>query len=104
MPFHLWWQRHDGIGGHAFLLNDQMAAIRDEMVAQGMVCGDEGGRGIPLSKLQVPQDEFVSPIEIEEALEAAVPEPSTLGDERLWHDFLAFLEGAVERGGMRVKP
>jgi len=104
MAFHLWWQRQDGIGGHVFLLNDQMAALRDELVAQGMVCGDEGGRGIPLSKLQVPRNQFVSPIELDEALEVASPEPSTLTDARLWQEFLGFLEGAVDRGGLRIKP
>lgn len=104
MAFHLWWQRQDGIGGHIFLLNDQMAALRDELVAQGMVCGDEGGRGIPLSKLQAPRNQFVSSIELEEALETASPEPSTFEDGRLWQEFLAFLEGAAERGGLRIKP
>lgn len=104
MAFHLWWQRQDGLGGHVFLLNEQMAALRDELVAQGMVCGNEGGRGIPLSKLQVPRDQFVSPIELEEALDVAAPEPSTLADARLWQEFLAFLEGAAAHGGLRIKP
>lgn len=104
MAFHLWWQRQDGIGGHVFLLNDQMAALRDELVAQGMVCGDEGGRGIPLSKLQVPRDQLVSPIELEEALDVASPEPSTVADARLWQEFLVFLEGAAGHGGLRIKP
>jgi hypothetical protein len=104
MAFHLWWQNHDGIRGHAFLTNDQMAAIRRELLAQGMVCGAEGGRGIPLAKFEVPRNEYVSPIELDEALEAAATEPRVLADERLWHDFLAFLEGAARHGGLRVKP
>jgi hypothetical protein len=104
MAFHLWWQRQDGLRGHVFLLNDQMAALRDELVAQGMVCGEEGGRGIPLAKLQVPRNQFVSPIELEEALEVAVQEPATLADARLWQEFLAFLEGAAGHGGLRIKP
>ena len=104
MAFHLWWQRQDGIGGHVFLRNEQMAALRDELAAQGMVCGDEGGRGIPLSKLQAPRNQFVSPIELEVALEVAAPAPSTLADAHLWQDFLAFLEGAAGHGGLRIKP
>jgi hypothetical protein len=104
MAFHLWWQRQDGIGGHVFLLNDQMAALREELATQGMVCGDEGGRGIPLSKLQVARNQFVSPLELEEALDAAAPEPTVLDDVRLWQDFLAFLEGAAGHGGLRIKP
>jgi hypothetical protein len=69
-----------------------------------MVFGDQGGRGIQLSKLEVPRNQFVSPVEIDEALEAATPEPTTIEDGRLWRDFLAFLEGAARHGGMRVKP
>ena len=71
MAFHLWWQNHDGMRGHVFLLNDQMAALREEMVVQGMVCGEQGGLGIQLSKLVVPANQFVSPIELDEALEQA---------------------------------
>jgi hypothetical protein len=104
MAFHLWWERHDGMRGHAFLLNDQMAALREELVAQGMVCGDEGGRGIRLSKLEVPTNQFIPPIEIEEALEVASATPRAETDTALWHDFLVFLEGAVQHGGLRVKP
>ena len=104
MAFHLWWQSHDGMRGHVFLLNDQMAALREEMVAQGMVCGEQGGLGIQLSKLVVPANQFVSPIELDEALEQASPEPTTLEDAHLWQDFLVFLEGAAQHGGLRVKP
>ena len=104
MAFHLWWQNHDGMRGHAFLTNDQMAALRDELVAQGMVCGDEGGLGIQLSKLSVPANQFLSPIELDEALERASAEPTVLDDAVLWRDFLVFLEGAARHGGMRVKP
>lgn len=101
--FHVWWQRHDGMRGHVFLLSEQMRALREEMLAQGMVCGREGGRGIALHKLETPENWFVSPIEIDEALEVASPEPATLADERLWLDWLLFLEGAAKNGGLRVK-
>jgi hypothetical protein len=104
VAFHLWWQNHDGMQGHVFLLNDQMAALREEMVAQGMVCGDQGGRGVQLSKLAVPANQYISPLELDEALEAASAEPATIEDARLWRDFLVFLEGAAQHGGLRVKP
>ncbi len=104
MAFHLWWQRHDGMTGHVFLRNEQMMALLDEMAVQGMLCGHEGGRGIPRSKLDVPRNQFVSPLELDEALAAAAPTPSSLEDEKLWRDFLAFLQGAAEHGGLRVKP
>jgi hypothetical protein len=101
--FHLWHQRHDGMSGHVFLLEDQMRAIREELIRQGMACGAEGGRGIPIHKLETPRNWFVSPIEIDEALEVAAPEPTGMGDAKLWLDFLDFLAGASERGGLRVK-
>ena len=101
--FHLWQVRHDGMSGHVFLLEDQMRDVRRELTAQGMVCGREGGRGIPLYKLETPENWYVPEIEIEEALETASQDPTTMADARLWQDFLAFLEGAAERGGMRVK-
>jgi hypothetical protein len=104
VAFHLWWEHHDGLRGHAFLLNDQMAALREELVAQGMACGEEGGRGIRLAKLEAPRNQFIPPIEIEEALEVASAEPSGRTDAALWRDFLVFLEGASENGGLRIKP
>ncbi len=104
MAFHVWWQRHDGIGGHVFLRNEQMAAIREEMLAQGLVCGREGGRGVPLHKLETPRNWFVSELELEEALEAASAEPRVIEDATLWLDWLVFLEGAATHGGLRVKP
>jgi hypothetical protein len=104
MAFHLWWQNHDGMTGHVFLRNEQMAALRAEMLAQEMLCGDQGGLGIPLSKLEVPRDQFISPIELDEALAVVSPRARTLEDEKLWVDFLTFLQGAAEHGGLRVKP
>ena len=101
--FHLWHQNHDGMSGHVFLLEPQMRELREELVRQGMVCGREGGRGMPLHKFETPENWYVPAIEIEEALELASPEPKGMGDERLWRDFLVFLEGAARRGGLRVK-
>lgn len=103
MAFHLWWQNHDGLRGHVWLQNPQMQELREEMLAQGMLCGDQGGRGIPLRKLETPENWFISEIELDEALEAASAEPRMLADERLWRDFLVFLEGAAGHGGLRVK-
>jgi hypothetical protein len=101
--FHLWHQRHDGMSGHVFLLEDQMRDLREELTRQGMVCGAEGGRGIPIYKLETPRNWFVSPIEIDEALAVASREPGAMSDVKLWEDFLDFLAPAAERGGLRVR-
>jgi hypothetical protein len=47
--------------------------------------------------------DFVSPLELEDALELASTEPRALDDTRLWRDWLAFLEGAAHNGGLRIK-
>lgn len=104
MAFHLWWDRHDGMRGHAFLRNEQMTALREELLAQGMACGEQGGTGIPLRKLETPENWFVSAVELDEALDVASPEPRAIEDAALWVDFLVFLEGAAQHGGLRVKP
>jgi hypothetical protein len=91
------------MSGHVFLLEQQMRELRDELSAQGMVCGREGGRGIPLHKLETPEDWYISPIELDEALEVASREPERMDDGKLWSDFLDFLRGAGEHGGMRVR-
>lgn len=101
--FHVWWERHDGIGGHVWLQEGQMRQLRAEMLAQGLVCGREGGPGIPLHKLETAENWYVSPLEIEEALDAASPEPGAVEDAAFWLDWLRFLEGAARNGGLRVK-
>ena len=104
MAFHVWWDRHDGMRGHVWLQNSQMQDLRDEMLAQGMVHGDQGGLGMPLRKFETPENWFVSPLEIDEALERASADPVAMEDARLWQDWLAFLEGASQHGGVRIKP
>jgi len=104
MAFHVWWEHHDGMRGHVWLQNAQMQALREEMLAQGMLHGDQGGLGMPLRKLETPENWFISPLEIDEALEDASVEPSVIADAVLWRDWLVFLEGAAKHGGLRVKP
>ena len=91
------------MGGHVVLLEPQMRDLREELVRQGMACGAEGGRGIPIHKLETTRNWFVSPIELEEALEVASPEPVAMDDAKLWQDFLEFLSAAAEHGGLRVR-
>ena len=95
----LWWRQNDGIGGHVFLGSSQLVQLEEEMHAQGMAWrGSDDGFGIPLHRL-VP-GQAVSVAEIDEALAVASPAPQTLADYDLWRDWLDFLEGAAEHGGI----
>ncbi len=89
MGFNLWWARNDGIGGHAWLSADDMRALTIEMLAQGMAWTTERDR--------------IGAHEIEETLQAASPEPQTSVDRNLWRDWLAFLDGARENGGVVIR-
>lgn len=95
----LWWTANDGIGGHVFVGPSELVALGEEMLAQGMAwSGDEPGDGIPLAKLR--PGERIAVAEIEEALAVAAPSPRTLAGRDLWRDWLYYLEGAVEHGGI----
>ena len=95
----LWGTLNDGMGGHVFLGPLQIVQLGEEMVAQGMAwTGDGGGRGIRLRGLE--PGERLSVAEIDEALAVASPVPQTLADHALWRDWLDFLEGAAEHGGL----
>ena len=95
----LWWAQNDGLGGHVFLGPQQLAELGQEMLAQRMAWGgDGGGHGIPLRSLE--PGETVTVAEIDEALAVASPVPQALADHELWHDWLDFLEGAAEHGGL----
>jgi len=110
MGLNLWWKVNDGIGGHAWLSAGDMLSLREEMLAQGMAWESRKGelpgarRGIPTRKLAPKDRAVITPREIEQALEAASPEPKTLPDRKLWQDWLAFLEGGRTRGGILVRP
>lgn len=108
MSSNLWWAENDGMSGHVWLSAPELAALGGEMVVQGMA--HEGGRdgpgeGIPLAELAPIADGTgrVSASEVEQALAAASPEPLTLGDRKLWADWLRFLEGAAAHGGIVIR-
>lgn len=95
----LWWTLNDGMGGHVFLGPLQIVQLGEEMVAQGMAwTGDSGGRGIRLHSLE--PGKTVTVAEIDEALAVASPVPQTLADHDLWREWLDFLEGAADHGGL----
>ena len=91
----LYWARNDGMGGHVFLGLDDLRALAAEMAEQGMT------GWLALERLEPGQ--HVPPGAVDFALSQASPEPSVLGDAKLWRDWLAFLAGAAENGGILVR-
>ncbi len=113
--FNLWWRWNDGMRGHAWLAPAEMRGLIEEMLLQGMAWQQDpagaqaasparrAGRGIAVSKLLARGGAVVTPQEIEEAMEVAGPEPLTLPEPKLWHDWISFLDGARQNGGILVR-
>jgi hypothetical protein len=91
----LYWARNDGMGGHVFLGLDDLRALAAEMAEQGMT------GWVALERLEPGQ--HVPPGAVDFALSHASSEPSVLADAKLWRDWLAFLAGAAENGGILVR-
>jgi hypothetical protein len=88
----LYWAKNDGMTGHVFLGARQLGDLAREMEEQGM------GGWITLDNLG--PGGRVPPGAIDLALAKAAPEPRTLADAKLWEDWLAFLRGAADNGGL----
>lgn len=84
-----WWARNDGLTGHVWISARDLARLHEEMAAQGM--------GLELSEGEVPA------ADLDQALEDAQVEPLVLDDAKLWADWLRFLEGAAENGGLVIR-
>ena len=95
MSLRLYWARNDGMSGHVFLSPLERSALGREMEAQGL-----GGW---LSVETVVPGAHIPPGQIDLALEKASPKPRELEDAKLWQDWLRFLEGAAENGGLVVR-
>ena len=91
----LYWARNDGMGGHVFLGLDDLRALAAEMAEQGMT------GWLALERLE--PGHHVPPGAVDFALSQASSEPSALADAKLWRDWLAFLAGAAENGGILVR-
>ena len=91
----LYWARNNGIGGHVFLGLDDLEQLMAEMAVQGM------SGWLQLDRLE--PGTLVPPGAVDFALSHASSEPKVLADEKLWHDWLAFLAGAAENGGVAVR-
>lgn len=96
MSYRLYWCRNDGVGGHAWLSADDLRALTGEMEAQGL----------PWPAERVPAlgaEAVVDAGEVERVLEPASGTPATLEDGQLWLDWLVFLEGAAQNGGLLIR-
>ena len=91
----LYWARNDGMSGHVFLGPEELAALAREMEEQGM------GGWLSLERLGAVGR--VPPGAIDLALAKASTQPRTLEDGKLWGDWLRFLRGAAENGGIVVQ-
>ena len=91
----LYWARNDGLTGHVWLSDADRAALAREMVLQGMTL-------FPVAKFEAGERMDITITEVEQTLAAASPDPVSV-DEKLWRDWLAFLTGAVENGGLLVR-
>jgi hypothetical protein len=89
-----YWAHNGGLSGHVWLSDGDLRALVDEMLVQGM----------PWPFERIDGDSSIPGDEIEAMLDAATPRPRVLADEKLWLDWLLFLEGAATNGGLLVRP
>jgi hypothetical protein len=91
----LYWAKNDGMSGHVFLGPREREALAREMAEQGL------GGWLALENLE--PGARVPPGAIDLALAKASPQPRALDDAKLWADWLRFLAGATENGGLVVR-
>lgn len=96
MSYRIYWRRNDGASGHVWLSAADMEALAGEMALQGMPW--------PGDRLPGPgADAVVGADEVEATIAAARETPLGLADGQLWVDWLVFLEGATENGGLLIR-
>jgi hypothetical protein len=96
LSYRIYWRRNDGVSGHVWLSAGDMDALAAEMALQGMPW--------PGDRLPRPgADAVVEADEVERTVAAARESPLTLSDGQLWTDWLAFLEGAAQNGGLLIR-
>jgi hypothetical protein len=94
VSYAFYWAHNDGMTGHVWLSESDLRALTDEMIVQGM----------PWPAERVAPGGRIDADELEPVLAAAEPQPKVLHDEKLWLDWLRFLEGAAVNGGLLVRP
>jgi hypothetical protein len=91
----LYWARNDGMTGHVWLSPEHLRELAREM--------DERGMSSAVSLGELAPGATLPPGAVDAALRRAVREPRAITDAKLWRDWLAFLEGAAENGGLVVQ-
>ena len=96
MSYRLYWRRNDGVTGHVWLSSGDLDALTTEMRLQGMPW--------PGDRLPEPgADAVVETDEVENVIRAGREAPVTLSDGQLWIDWLEFLDGAAQNGGLLIR-
>ena len=89
-----YWAHNDGMSGHVWLSERDVRALVDEMLVQG----------VPWPLERFDGDSSITADELESILDGAEPRPRVMPDDKLWLDWLRFLEGAAVNGGLLVRP
>jgi hypothetical protein len=96
VSYRIYWRRNDGVSGHVWLSAGDMDALAGEMTLQGMPW--------PGDRLPGPgSDAVLSADEVESTIAAARETPLGISDGQLWIDWLVFLEGATQNGGLLIR-
>ena len=96
MSYRIYWRRNDGVSGHVWLSARDMDALAGEMTLQGMPW--------PGDRLPEPgSDAVLTADEVEETIAPARETPLGISDGQLWIDWLVFLEGATQNGGLLIR-
>ena len=97
MSYRIYWRRNDGVSGHVWLSAGDMDALAGEMTLQGMPW--------PGDRLPGPGSDAV--LECRRGRSRRSPprgrRPSAISDGQLWIDWLVFLEGATQNGGLLIR-
>jgi hypothetical protein len=91
----LYWARNDGMSGHVFLTARELSALTQEMEAQAMAGWLDPSTLVPGAR--------IPPGQIDLTLAKASPEAREIEDAKLWSDWLEFLSGARDNGGLVVQ-
>ena len=96
MSYRLWWRWNDGVSGHVWLSEGDVDRLAQEMERHG-------SWELAVRIAAVKTEATITPQEVTRALERLPPVPTQLEDTELWGDWLDFLAGAEQKGGLLVR-